>query len=67
MEIVAVGLSFMTSAQAILKIRVAIYQLRVYGSGRRDGMLAEQAITMLEQVIEAIQKDELEHKTPHAA
>jgi hypothetical protein len=30
-------------------------------------MLAEQAITMLEQVIEAIQKGELEHKTPHAA
>jgi hypothetical protein len=57
----------MTSDQAILKIRVAIYELRVYASGRRNSTLAEQSITMLEQVIEAIQKNELEHKTPHAA
>ena len=57
----------MTKDEAIMRIRVAIYQLRVYAGGRRNGMLAEQAITMLQQVIEAIQKDELEHKTPHAA
>ena len=57
----------MTSEQAILKIQVAIYQLRVYGSGRRDGMLAAQAITMLEQVIESIEKQQLEYTTPHAA
>ena len=56
----------MTSQQAINRIRVAIYQLRVYSAGRRNEMLAEQAITMLEQVVEAIQKDQLEH-TQHAA
>ena len=57
----------MLSEEAILKIRVAIYQLRVYGSGRRDGMLAAQAITMLEQVIESIEKQQLEYTTPRAA
>jgi|AmaraimetFIIA100_FD_contig_41_20476858_length_503_multi_5_in_0_out_0_2 hypothetical protein len=57
----------MLSEEAILKIQVAIYQLRVYGSGRRDGMLAAQAITMLEQVIESIEKQQLEYTTPHAA
>jgi hypothetical protein len=57
----------MTNDEAILRLRVAIYQLRVYAGGRRNGMLAEQAITKLEQVIEAIQKNELEHKRPHAA
>ena len=57
----------MTSDQAILKIQVAIYQLHVYGSGRRDNMLAAQAITMLEQVIESIEKQQLEYTTPRAA
>jgi hypothetical protein len=57
----------MLSEEAILKIQVAIYQLRVYGSGRRDGMLAAQAITMLEQVIESIEKQQLEYTTPNAA
>ena len=57
----------MLSEEAILKIRVAIYQLRVYGSGRRDGMLAAQAITMLEQVIESIEKQQLEYQPPQAA
>jgi hypothetical protein len=67
MEIVGSAFFVMTSDQAILRIRVAIYELRCYAGGRRDGKVAEQAITMLESVIEAIQKDQLEHTNPHAA
>jgi hypothetical protein len=59
----------MTKDQAIHRIRIAISELRrVCGSqGALGDGTPEGAIRMLEEVVEAIQKDQLEHKTPHAA
>lgn len=58
----------MTKDQAIHRIQVAISELRDYSAsqGPLDRTSADEAITMLEEVIEALQKRRLDY-TPFAA
>ena len=58
----------MTTDQAIHRIQVAISELRDYSAsqGPLDRTTADEAITMLEEVIEALQKRRLDY-TPFAA
>jgi hypothetical protein len=58
----------MTKDQAIQRIQVAISELRDYSASQSpmDRTTADEAITMLEEVIEALQKRRLDY-TPFAA
>src|SRR6516162_7084441 len=58
----------MTKDQAIHRIQVAISELRDYSASQSpmDRTTADEAITMLEEVIDAIQKRRLDY-TPFAA
>jgi hypothetical protein len=58
----------MTKDQAIRRIQVAISELHDYSASQSpiDRTAADEAITMLEEVIEALQKRRLE-RTPFAA
>ena len=56
----------MTNDEAINRIRLAINELRRSSGQRRESMMAEQSIKMLETVVEALQKHPLEDSR-HAA
>lgn len=56
----------MTKDQAIQRIEVAISELRVYSARQLDGTTTDEAIMMLEEVIEAIEHRRLEY-LPFAA